>query len=61
MGDYYDSITQKYCSGEPFVPAAVVAKHLNLNIWTVYKLAQRKKIPSHKYGKSLRFKLSEFE
>jgi excisionase family DNA binding protein len=53
------NILSTYSSGEPYVSAAVVAKHLNLNIWTIYKLAERGKIRSHKFGKSLRFKISE--
>jgi excisionase family DNA binding protein len=56
-----ENIQSKYCGGEPYVSAAEVAKHLNLNTWSVYKLSQRKKIRSHKFGKALRFKLSEVE
>jgi len=59
--DEYKIIQQKYGTGEQFVSAAIVAKHLNLNLWTVYKLAERNKIRSHKFGKSLRFKISELE
>jgi excisionase family DNA binding protein len=61
MEDYYKSIQQKFCSEEKFVSAAKVAEYLDLNIWTIYKWAERKKIPSYKLGKSLRFKLSELE
>ncbi len=61
MHELLDSIKREYCNREPFVSANVVAKHLGLNVWTVYKLAQRSKIKSHKFGKSRRFKLSEVE
>ncbi len=46
---------------EPSVSAQVIASHYDLNVHTVYKMAQRGQIPSHKIGKSRRFKLSEVE
>jgi len=46
---------------EPFVSARVIAGKLGLNTFTVYKMAQRKQIPSYKFGNSRRFRLSEVE
>jgi excisionase family DNA binding protein len=61
MGDHYEAIQKRYNACEAFVRSAVVAEHLSLNIWSVYKMAQRGTIPSHKFGKARRFKLSEVE
>ena len=61
MEDEIKKRARQYCTGEQLVSAAVVAKHFNLNRWTIYKWAERGKIRSHKYGKSLRFKISELE
>ncbi|MBT0664213.1 helix-turn-helix domain-containing protein [Geobacter pelophilus] len=55
------AILKNICNQEPYVSARVIAKYLGLNIHTVYKQAQRQQIPSHKFGKSRRFKLSEIE
>jgi excisionase family DNA binding protein len=46
---------------EPYVSAGLVAVILGLNPFTVYKMAQRGQIPSYKFGRSRRFRLSEVE
>lgn len=61
MKDQLVQAQQKYCNQEPYVSARAIAKHLGLNFYTVYKMAQRQQIPSHKFGKSRRFKISEVE
>lgn len=61
MSNILETLENKYCKQEPFVSAKIVAKHLSINLFTVYKLAQRGKIKSHKFGKSRRFRLSEIE
>lgn len=59
--DFIEEAHKKYGQHEQYVSAKTVAEHLSLNIWTVYKLAQRGQIPSHKFGKARRFKLSEID
>lgn len=54
-------IIQSFNTHEPYVSVDTIAKHLAMNIHTVYKMAQRNQIPSHKLGKSRRFKMSEVE
>jgi excisionase family DNA binding protein len=61
MDTWLESARQKYGNREPFVSARTVAVHLGLSIHAVYKMAQRKQLPSHKIGKSRRFKISEVE
>jgi excisionase family DNA binding protein len=46
---------------EPFFTAGMVAVLLQLNLFTVYKMAKRGLIPSHKFGRSVRFRLSEVD
>jgi excisionase family DNA binding protein len=46
---------------EPYVTAGMVSVVLQLNIFTVYKMAKRGLIPSHKFGNSVRFRLSEVD
>jgi|APDOM4702015248_1054824.scaffolds.fasta_scaffold1397170_2 excisionase family DNA binding protein len=61
MSNFMQSIANQFLDKEPYVSASAIAKHLGLNLFTVYKLAQRQQIPSHKVGGSRRFKLSEVE
>lgn len=46
---------------EPYVSVREVASILKLNPFTIYKMAKRNQIPSYKFGKNLRFRLSEIE
>jgi excisionase family DNA binding protein len=61
MSDVVSIIAQRFLNSEPYLSARAIAKHLELNLFTVYKMAQRNQIPSHKIGKSRRFKMSEVE
>ena len=59
MKDKFEELLDKHCSREPYVDVDEVAALLKLNKWTVYKKAKRGEIPCHRFGKSLRFKISE--
>jgi len=61
MNDEIEKHARKYCAGELFIRPRDIAMHLSMNLWTVYKMAQRGQIPSYKIGKGRRFKLSEVE
>lgn len=52
---------KKYGTGEQPISADVLAVHLGVSIWTVYRLAKAGKIPFIRPGQKLRFKLSEVE
>lgn len=53
------SLKQEHINDEPLVTASVVARLKGVSVWTVYKLAQSGRIPSEKFGRSRRFRLSE--
>lgn len=63
MIDKITSIAQKYAVSqeERHVSAKVVAEHFGLKLCTVYKLAQRGRIPSYKIYTRRRFRLTEVE
>jgi excisionase family DNA binding protein len=54
-----NSLKQGHIDDEPLVTASVVARLKGVSVWTVYKLAQSGQIPSEKFGRSRRFRLSE--
>lgn len=63
MQDQITAMAQKYAVPEEDrrVSAKVVAAHFGLKLFTVYKLAQRGRIPSYKDYSRRRFKLAEVE
>lgn len=61
MDNDIEKHARQYCAGESFIRPRDIAKYLSMNLWTVYKMAQRGHIPSYKIGKGRRFKLSEVE
>ena len=56
-----EKIKNTYCAGEPFVTVKTASKHLGISIWTMYRLAEAGKVPSHRFCGRLRFKISELE
>ena len=46
---------------ENYVSVDDVARLLGLNKYTVYKMANQGRLPSYKFGKVRRFKMSEVE
>lgn len=63
MQEQIIAMAQKYAVPEKdrLVSAKVVAEHFGLKLFTVYKMAQRKRIPSYKVYAGRRFKLAEVE
>ena len=63
MQEQIIAMAQKYAvpEEERRVSAKVVAAHFGLKLCTVYKLAQRGRIPSYKIYARRRFKLAEVE
>ncbi len=63
MQDQIVAIAQKYAVSqeERHVSTQAVAEHFGLKLFTVYKLAQRGRIPSYKIFAGRRFKLTEVE
>ena len=59
MSNQINSLLTKYTTTEKYVSARVVADHLDLSVWTVYKQAEKCILKSYKFGRSRRFKLSE--
>jgi len=61
--DQISSMAQKYAvpEEERRVSAKVVANHFGLKLGTVYKWAQRGRIPSYKIYARRRFRLAEVE
>ena len=54
-------VQDKYCSGEPYVKVSVAGEYFGISVWTLYRLAESGKVPSHKIGGKRRFKISELE
>lgn len=44
-----------------YVTAKVLAEHLGVNVQTVYRWAQERRIPHYKMGRSVRYVISEVE
>lgn len=44
---------------ERYLKVGEAAEHFGMSIWTLYRLAEAGKVPSHKIGGKRRFKMSE--
>ena len=44
-----------------WVGTSVAAVHLGVSIWTIYRMAKAKRIPSGRIGRRLRFRLMDLD